>query len=109
MIELIQVKDLILLKLITEKNVYLATIGFLVMGLSFQNFVCNSCHDLTMLFLNLSHIAIITVKSVVIYCCIIHNISKPKATRLLENSVLMTVGIYKMHINEINKGNKNRN
>ena len=47
-------------------------------GLEFQYSVCNSCHDLSMLCLNISDIAIITVKNVD-YCCIIHNISKSEA------------------------------
>ena len=40
-----------------------------------------------MLGLNLSDIAVITVKGVD-YCCIIHDISKSEAIHLLENSVL---------------------
>ena len=53
----------------------------------FQNVVCNGCHDLTMLHLNISAIAIITVKGFD-YRCIIHNISKSEAISLLEISVL---------------------
>ena len=33
-------------------------------GFKFHNSVCNGCHDLTMLCLNISNIAIITVKGV---------------------------------------------
>ena len=40
----------------------------------FQDHVCNDCHDLTMLCLNISDIAIITVKNVD-YCCVMYNIS----------------------------------
>ena len=43
-------------------------------GFIFQNFVCNGCHDLTMLCLGLSDISII-VRGVD-YCCIITGISK---------------------------------
>ena len=43
--------------------------------------------DLTMLCFDLSEIAIVTVKGVG-YCCIIHDISKPVAVRLLKFSVL---------------------
>ena len=53
----------------------------------FPNSICNGCHDLFMLCLNISNITIITSK-VIDYCCIIHNISKPDAINLLENSVL---------------------
>ena len=56
-------------------------------GLNFQDYVCNGYHDLTMFSVNISDIAIITVKNVD-YCCIIHNISKSEAINLLENSVL---------------------
>ena len=56
-------------------------------GFKFQDYVCNCCHDLTMLSVNISDIAIITVKNVD-YRCIIHNISKSEAINLLENSVL---------------------
>ena len=56
-------------------------------GFKFQNYVCNSCHDLAMLSVDISNIAIITVKNVD-YRCIIHNISKSEAINLLKNSVL---------------------
>ena len=44
-------------------------------GFKFQNSVCDACHDLTMLCLNIGNIAIITVKCID-YCYIIHDISK---------------------------------
>ena len=52
-------------------------------GLKFQHSVCNGCHDLTMLCLNISDIAIITVKGVD-YCCIIHDISSSEANNSLK-------------------------
>ena len=61
-------------------------------GFKFQDSVCNSCHDLTMLCLDISNIAIITVKNVD-YCCIIHNVNKFEAINLLENSVLKHHGL----------------
>ena len=36
MIELVKAKELILLKVTTSKNVWCATIGFLIMGLGFK-------------------------------------------------------------------------
>ena len=60
-------------------------------GCKFQDSVCNGCHDLTMLSVNISDISIITVKNVN-YRCIIHNISKSEATNLLKNSVLEDLG-----------------
>ena len=56
-------------------------------GLKFQDYVCNGCHDLTMLSVNISDIAIITVKNVD-YHFIIHKITKSEAVNLLKNSVL---------------------
>ena len=56
-------------------------------GIKFQDYVCNVCHDLSMLCLNISNIAIITVKNVD-YFCIMYNISKSEAINLLKRSVL---------------------
>ena len=53
----------------------------------FQDSVCNDCHDLTTLCLNISDIAIITVKGVNCHC-IIHGITESDAIHLSENSVL---------------------
>ena len=60
---------------------------FLNYGFKFQDSrLHNGCHDLTMLSVNISNIAIITIKNVD-YCCIIHNITKSEAINLLKNSV----------------------
>ena len=40
-------------------------------GVEFQDYVCNGCHDLTMLCLNISDIAIITIKNIDYRCIII--------------------------------------
>ena len=61
-------------------------------GFKFLNSVGNSCHDLTITYLNISDIVIITVKGVD-YRCIIHGISKSEAINLLENSVLNDRGV----------------
>ena len=50
-------------------------------GFNFQDYVCNGCHDLAMLSVNISDITIITVKNVY-YRCIIHNISRSEAINL---------------------------
>ena len=60
-------------------------------GFEFQDHVCNSCHYLTILCLNLSDVAIITVKRVD-YRYSIHDISKYEAIPLLENYVLDDCG-----------------
>ena len=81
---------MILLKVIAVKSALFVTIGFFNHGFKFQDFVCNSCHDLTMLCLNISNIAIIITIQGLDYRCIIHNIihSKSEEINLLENSVL---------------------
>ena len=60
-------------------------------GFKFQDYVCNGCHDLTMLSVNISDIAIITVKNVD-YRCIIYNISKSEVINLLNISFLENRG-----------------
>ena len=55
-------------------------------GFKFQIYVCNACHDLTMLCLILGDIAIINAANVD-YHCIFYGISKSEAINLLENSV----------------------
>ena len=56
-------------------------------GFKFQDSVCSGCNDFSMMCLNISNIAIITVKNV--DCrCIMYDISKSEAINLLQNSVL---------------------
>ena len=60
---------------------------FLNHGFEFQDSGCNGCNDLTMLIVNMTNFAIITVSNVD-YRCIIHNIVKSEAINLLKNYVL---------------------
>ena len=55
-------------------------------GFEFQDSECNGCYVLTMLSVNISDIAIITIKNAD-YRCIVHSISKSEAINLLGNSV----------------------
>ena len=57
-------------------------------GFKFKDSACNACHILSV---NLNDIAIVTIKNVD-YHCIIHNISKSKAIKLLEDPVLENGG-----------------
>ena len=66
-------------------------------GFKFQDSVCNGCHDSTMLSVNISDIAIVTIKNVD-YRCIIDNISKSEAIDLLRNSVLEDRGYIQKNI-----------
>ena len=80
-------KEIDLVKSNNSKECMICHYFFFDHGFKFQDYVCNGCHDLTMLSVNISDIAIITVKNVD-YRCIIHNISKSEAINLLKNSVL---------------------
>ena len=56
-------------------------------GLKFQGSVCNCCHDLMMLCLNISDILIIIFKGVN-YRCIVQDVNKYEAINLLKPFVL---------------------
>ena len=58
-------------------------------GFKFQDYLCNGCHDLTMLSVDKSNVGIITVKNY-----IAHSISKYEAINLLKILFLKIVGIY---------------
>ena len=50
---------------------------------TFQANVCNRCHDLLMMSINLSNIAVLNIKGSD-YCCIISLISKNEVTNLMK-------------------------
>ena len=56
-------------------------------GFKFQPNVCNRCHDLLMMSMNLIDIAILNIKSSD-YRCIISGISKNQAINLMQNANL---------------------
>ena len=60
---------------------------FLSKGLKFQPNVCTRCHDLLIISMNLSDIAILNVKGFD-YRCIISGISKNEAINLVQNAGL---------------------
>ena len=57
---------------------------FLNKGFKFQPNVCNRCHDVLMMSMNLSNITILSIKGSD-YHCIISRISKSEAIKLLQN------------------------
>ena len=80
-----------LLKVIKIKNV-MSHFWFFNHGFKYQNSVCNGCHDLTMLYHNISDVTVITVKGIYFYYrCIeyrcIHDIRKSDTINLLDNLV----------------------
>ena len=61
--------------------------NFLNYSFTFQPNICNRCHDLLMMSVNLSHIAILNIKDFY-YRCIISLIRKNEAINLMENADL---------------------
>ena len=61
---------------------------FLNYRFMFQPSVCNRCHDLLTMSINLSNIAILNIKSSD-YRCIISLISKNEAVKLIQNADLI--------------------
>ena len=59
-------------------------IYFLDKGFKFQPNVCNGCHDLLMMSMNLIDIAILIIKYAD-FCCVISGISKSEAVNLMQN------------------------
>ena len=57
---------------------------FLNKGFEFQSYVCNRCHDLLMMSINLSDIAILKIENAN-HLCIITWISKSEAINLMQN------------------------
>ena len=53
----------------------------------YQPYVCNGCHDFSMIFQKLDDFVILRVKGVDYRCCMV-NMSKKDAISLLNNSVL---------------------
>ena len=71
-----------------QKSVTFITIGiFFDKGFRFQTDVCNWCHDVLMMSMNFSNIAILNINGAD-HRCIINRISKSKAVKLLRNTAL---------------------
>ena len=62
---------------------YFSLLFFLDKGFKFQQDVCNGCHDVLMMSMTLSNIAILNIKGDN-YCCIVSRTSKNKAVNLLQ-------------------------
>ena len=60
---------------------------FLDKSFKFQPTVCNGCHNVLMMSMNLKDIAVLNIHGVD-YCCIINGTSKSKAIGLLKNANL---------------------
>ena len=61
-------------------------------GFEYQPYVCNGCHDFSMIVQKLDNFVILKVKGVDYTCCVV-NMSKKDAISLLNNSVLDNKGL----------------
>ena len=85
MIELTFLKKLMSIRQANQKSEIFVTICiFLDKNFLFQRNVCNGCHDLLMMSMNLRDIAVLSIKSAD-YCCIISRISNMEAINLMQN------------------------
>ena len=83
MIELTFLKVLKLIKQVKQEFDICQYWYFLNKGIKLQPYVCNRCHDVLMMSMNLSNIAVLNINNVD-YCCIINGISKIEAINLLK-------------------------
>ena len=61
-------------------------------GFKYQPYVCNACHDFSMVVQNLSDFFIVTIKNID-YRVYIANVDKKPAIYLLNNSLLADKGV----------------
>ena len=80
-------KGIVLDKSNSSKKCMICHYCFFNHGFKFLDSVCNGCHDLTTLCINISDIAIITVNNVD-YLCIIYDTNKSEEMNLLESFLL---------------------
>ena len=61
-------------------------------GFKYQPYVCNGCHDFSMIVHNLDDFLILRIKNADFRCCVV-NMSKKDAKSSLGNSVLDNKGV----------------
>ena len=61
-------------------------------GFKYQSYVCNGCHDFSMIVQKLGGFVILRVKDVDYRCCVV-NMTKKHAVSLFNNSVLDNKGV----------------
>ena len=61
-------------------------------GFKYQPYVCNGCHDISMIVQNLNDFLILKVKGVNYRCCVV-GVNKKDAISLLNNYVLDNKGV----------------
>ena len=97
MIELTFLKELMFIRQAIQKSVIFITVCiFLEKEFSFKLCACNGCHDVLMMFMKLSDIAILNINNAS-YCCTINKISKKEAIKLLKNPSLVILKLKKIY------------
>ena len=66
--------------------------GYKDIGYKYEPYVCNGCHDLSMVVYNLKDFMILNIKGVD-YRCYVFNMSKNDAIKLLNNLWLNNKGV----------------
>ena len=87
MMEFTFLEGLMLIKQVYQKSMMFVTIVFFNYSFKFQPNVCNRCHDLRVMSVNLSDIAILNIKDSYYYC-IINLFSTNEVINLLQNADL---------------------
>ena len=81
-------KELILMTQVHQRSVIFVHYWyFLNYSFKFQTYVCNRCHDLLMISMNLNDIAVLNIKGSD-YRCIISLTSKNEAIKLIQSADL---------------------
>ena len=80
--ELMLQKELTLINQISQRNVW-----FVIIGYEFEPYVCNKCHDISMMVYDLDGFIIVNIKGVD-YRCFVFKMSKNTAIKMLNNSLL---------------------
>ena len=83
MIELTFLKELTLIRKVNAKSTIFVAI-YIFKGLKLQPNICNGCHNLLMISMNLKDINILNIKGAD-YCCVTSGISKSEAINLMQN------------------------
>ena len=85
--ELMSLKELILISQINQRVYDLSLLVIKGIGYKYKPYVCNGCHDSSMMVYDLKDFMILSIKGIN-YRCYVFNTSKSDAINLLNNSVL---------------------
>ena len=70
MAELTFLQELMLIRQANQKSVIYSAVGTFLKRINFQSYVCNRCHDLVRMSMNLSDIAVLKIRGTDYHCII---------------------------------------